>query len=332
MSGSQADLPAAGPAAAHQFSGTAVSLHAPGEMPNAFTRRYDFWDSRYEWRRIFSELFGTFLLVLVAAGGGMVNARFGDHAIPSTALVVAPALMVTAIILFMGAVSGAHLNPAVSVAFALRGDFPWQRVPGYVVAQFAGAVAATLLLWALIGKHGSAGMTLPGPGVSTVTALLFEALLTVGLVSTILGTASGAQQVGPFAAIAVGSYIALAGLWGAPVSSASMNPVRSLGPALVLGDWKAWWAYLVGPTAGGVIAVGIAYILRGPGGGTHGTQAAQGTLGLLWVPGRSDQPMPAQDHRHQASGGPQEGGTGEAASGGTGGERGNETGGGVGHG
>jgi aquaporin Z len=288
MSGSQADLPAAGPAAAHQFSGTAVSLHAPGEMPNAFTRRYDFWDSRYEWRRIFSELFGTFLLVLVAAGGGMVNARFGDHAIPSTALVVAPALMVTAIILFMGAVSGAHLNPAVSVAFALRGDFPWQRVPGYVVAQFAGAVAATLLLWALIGKHGSAGMTLPGPGVSTVTALLFEALLTVGLVSTILGTASGAQQVGPFAAIAVGSYIALAGLWGAPVSSASMNPVRSLGPALVLGDWKAWWAYLVGPTAGGVIAVGIAYILRGPGGGTHGTQAAQGTLGLLWVPGRSD--------------------------------------------
>jgi aquaporin Z len=332
MTGSQADLPAAGPAAAHQFSGTAVSLHAPGEMPNAFTRRYDFWDSRYEWRRIFSELFGTFLLVLVAAGGGMVNARFGDHAIPSSALVVAPALMVTAIILFMGAVSGAHLNPAVSIAFALRGDFPWHRVPGYVVSQFAGAVAATLLLWALIGKHGSAGMTLPGPGVSTVTALLFEALLTVGLVSTILGTASGAQQVGPFAAIAVGSYIALAGLWGAPVSSASMNPARSLGPALVLGDWKSWWAYLVGPTAGGVIAVGIAYILRGPGGGTHGTQAAQGTLGVLWVPGRSDQPMPAQDHPHQASGAPQQGGTGEPDSGGTGGQRGQESGGGAGHG
>jgi aquaporin Z len=308
MSGSQAD-PAAGPSAAHQFSGTAVSLHTPGEMPNAFTRRYDFWDSRYEWRRIFSELFGTFLLVLVAAGGAMVNARFGHRAIPTTALAVAPALMVMAIILFMGAVSGAHLNPAVSIAFALRGDFPWQRVPGYVVSQFAGAVAATLLLWALIGKHGSAGMTLPGPGVSTVTALLFEALLTVGLVSTILGTASGAQQVGPFAAIAVGSYIALAGLWGAPVSSASMNPARSLGPALVLGDWTSWWAYLVGPTAGGIIAVGIAYILRGPGGGTHSIQAAQGTLGVLWVPGRSGQPLPAQGYPHQASG-PQGGGTG----------------------
>jgi aquaporin Z len=325
MSGSQADPPAAGRSAARQFSGTAVSLHAPGELPNAYTRRYDFWDSRYEWRRIFSELFGTFLLVLVAAGGGMVNARFGGRAIPTAALVVAPALMVTAIILFMGAVSGAHLNPAVSIAFALRGDFPWQRVPGYLISQFAGAVAATLLLWALIGKHGPAGLTLPGPGVSTVTALLFEAVLTVGLVSTILGTASGAQQVGPFAAIAVGSYIALAGLWGAPVSSASMNPARSLGPALVLGDWKSWWAYLIGPTAGGVIAVGIAYILRGPGGGTHSVQAAQGTLGVLWVPGRGDQPMPAQDHLHQASGSPGEGGAGEAGSGGTGGERGNET-------
>ena len=331
MSGSQADPPAAGPSAAHQFSGTAISLHAPGELPNAFARRYDFWDSRYEWRRIFSELFGTFLLVLVAAGGGMVNARFGGHAIPTTALVVAPAMMVMAIILFMGAVSGAHLNPAVSIAFALRGDFPWQRVPGYVVSQFAGAVAATLLLWALIGKHGSAGLTLPGPGVSTVTALLFEALLTVGLVSTILGTASGAQQVGPFAAIAVGSYIALAGLWGSPVSSASMNPARSLGPALVLGDWASWWAYLVGPMAGGAIAVGIAYVLRGPGGGTHSIQAAQGTLGVLWVPARSDQPMPAQDPPHPA-GGPQGGGVGGTGDGGTGGARGNEPGGEAGHG
>ena len=96
----------------------------------------------------------------------------------------------------MGAVSGAHLNPVVSVAFALRGDFPWRRVPAYVVAQFAGAVLATLLLWALIGKQGGAGLTLPGPGISTVTAMLWEVVLTVGLVSIILGTASGAQAVG----------------------------------------------------------------------------------------------------------------------------------------
>jgi len=268
-----------------------VALRSIGQ-PNSARRQVDFLDDSYEWRRVFSEVFGTFLLVLAAAGGGMVNARFGGHVTGSAALVVAPALTVMAIILFMGAVSGAHLNPAVSLAFALRGDFPWKRLPGYVGAQAAGAVLATLLLWGLVGKHGSAGLTLPGPGISAGTAMIWEAVLTVGLVSVILGIASGAQQVGSFAAIGVGSYIALAGLWGSPVSGASMNPVRSLGPALVLGDWTAWWAYLAGPVAGAVIAVGIAYILRGPGGGTQGTEAAQGTLGTLWRPERIGPPMP----------------------------------------
>jgi len=253
--------------------------------PNSIVRQFNFWDDRYEGRRLFAELLGTFFLVLVAAGAGMVNARFGGNAVPAAARVVAPALMVMAIILFMGTVSGAHLNPVVSAAFALRGDFPWRRVPAYVVAQFIGGVLATLLLWALIGRHGSAGLTLPGPGIPVPVAMVWELVLTTGLVSVILGTASGAQQVGAFAAIAVGSYIALAGLWGAPVSGASMNPARSLGPALVLGDWHAWWAYLVGPAVGAALAVGIAQILRGRGGGTHSQQAAQGTIGLQWRPG-----------------------------------------------
>ena len=139
-----------------------VALRSFGQ-PNATARQFDFWDDTFEWRRIFSELLGTFLLVLVAAGGGLVNARFGGHAVPADAQVVAPALMVMAIILFMGAVSGAHLNPAVSIAFALRGDFPWKRLPWYVAAQFAGAVAAPLVLWAVVGRHGAAGLTLPGP-------------------------------------------------------------------------------------------------------------------------------------------------------------------------
>ena len=250
---------------------------------------------------MFAEVLGTFFLVLAAAGGGMVNARFGGHAIPATARVVAPALTVMAIILAMGTVSGAHLNPVVSAAFALRGDFPWRRVPAYVVAQFTGAILATLLLRGLIGRHGSAGLTLPGAGITTPVALIWEMVLTTGLVSVILGTASGAQQVGAFAAIGVGSYIALAGLWGAPVSGASMNPARSLGPALVLGDWTAWWAYLAGPAAGAVLATGIAQILRGPGGGRQSRWAAQGTLGTLWRPGPAGAPPgpgdpPAADH------------------------------------
>jgi len=269
------------------------------ELPNAAVRRYDFWDSTYEWRRLFSELLGTFFLVTVGVGGGMVAARFGGAAVPGPVRAVSPGLMVMAIILFMGAVSGAHLNPAVSVAFALRGDFPWRRVGPYIAAQFAGAVLATLLLEALIGKHGSAGLTLPGPGVSTGTALAWEALLTTGLVSVVLGTASGAQQLGPIAALGVGSYIILAGLFGGPVSGASMNPARSLGPALVLGDWTSWWAYLIGPMIGAGLAVAFAYVLRGPGGGTAGTHAAQGTLGVLWRPGRIGQPQDAPSHPPQ---------------------------------
>jgi aquaporin Z len=259
-------------------------------QPNSVAGEFDFWNDRYEGRRLFSELLGTFFLVLVAVGGGMVSARFGGNAVPYGAKVVSPALMVAAIILFMGTVSGAHLNPAVSIGFALRGDFPWKRVPAYIAAQFTGAILATLLLWGLIGRQGSAGLTLPGSGISATTAMVWELVLTTGLVSVILGTASGAQQVGPLAAIGVGSYIALAGLWGAPVSGASMNPARSLGPALVLGDGAAWWAYLAGPVAGSVIAVGIAHVLRGRGGGRSGVEAAQGTLGIRWRPGPLQRP------------------------------------------
>ena len=271
-----------------------VGLHI-FELPNAAVRRYDFWDSSYEWRRLFSELLGTFFLVTVGVGGGMVAARFGAAAVPGPVRAVSPGLMVIAIILFMGAVSGAHLNPVVSLAFALRGDFPWRRVGPYIVAQFAGAVLATLLLEALIGKQGSAGLTLPGPGISTGAALAWEVLLTTGLVSVVLGTASGAQQLGPIAALGVGSYIILAGLFGGPVSGASMNPVRSIGPALVLGDWASWWAYLIGPVIGAVLAVAFAYVLRGPGGGEAGTRAAQGTLGTSWRPGRIGRPASSPD-------------------------------------
>jgi aquaporin Z len=276
--------------------GTALAAvaHARGQLqrslgtPNSMLEEFDFWDGRYEARRLFSELLGTFFLVLVAVGGGMVGARFGGAAVPYGALVVAPGLMVAAIILFMGAVSGAHLNPAVSIAFALRGDFPWRRVPAYIAAQLSGAVLAPLLLWALLGRQGAAGLTLPGPGISTPTAMIWEIVLTTGLVSTILGVSSGAQQVGPMAAIGVGGYIALAGLWGSPVSGASMNPARSLGPAFVLGDWTSWWAYLLGPIVGGMIAVGFAFVLRGAGGGRSGRDAAQGTLGETWTTGPID--------------------------------------------
>jgi aquaporin Z len=234
-----------------------------------------FYDSSQEWRRLFSELLGTFLLVLVAAGGGVVNA-VSHGQISRTAAVIAPGLMVLAMILFMGAVGGAHLNPAVSLGFALRRDFPWGRVPGYIAAQLVGATAACLVLRAMFGNVGQLGATVPGPGISTLQATVIEALLTFGLLSTILGTASGAQNVGTLSAIAVGAYIALAGLWASPISGASMNPARSFGPALVGGTWTSFWAYVVGPLVGALLAVGVAWLLRGAGGDVSARRAAQG--------------------------------------------------------
>jgi len=237
-----------------------------------------FDDPSLEWRRLVAELVGTFFLVLVAAGAVVVGAvSHGD--VSRSAAVTAPGLLVMAIILSIGDVSGAHLNPAVTLAFSLRGDFPWRRVPGYVLAQCAGAILACLVLWGMYGKVGALGATEPGASIHDWQAMLTELVLTVGLVTTILGTASRAQNVGHLSAVAVGGYIALAGLWSSPISGASMNPARSLGPDVTLGDVRHLWVYLVGPAAGAVLAVGIAWLLRGRGGDTGGRAAARGTGG-----------------------------------------------------
>ncbi len=252
-------------------------LGLSGLPKNVVERLTDFNNPKQEWRRLFSEVMGTFLLLLVAAGAGMMNAEFGNP-ISRTAAVVAPGLMVMAMILFMGRVSGAHFNPAVSIAFALRGDFPWRRVPGYIVAQFIGAVLAVLFLQAVIGSSASNGATYPAETTTHMAAFLMEVVLTFGLVSVILGTASGAQNIGIIGALGVGGYVALAGLWASPLSGASMNPIRSLAPDLVANDFTAYWVYLAGPLLGACLAVVAAYVLRGRGGGVAGSQAAQGAL------------------------------------------------------
>ena len=256
----------------------AVSLAHPGDTLESLEEVFaDFRDPRQEWRRLVSELLGTFFLVLVAAGGGMMGQAF-PGTISRTAAVVAPGLMVLAIILFMGKVSGAHLNPAVSVGFALRGDFPWWRVPGYIVVQLGGAALAAWFLQAVVHVSASYGSNYPAAGYSSMSAFWMEFILTLGLVSVILGTASGAQNIGIVGAFGVGGYIALAGLWGSPISGTSMNPARTFGPDLVGRDWTAYWVYVAGPVAGAVVAVAAAFVLRGKGGGKDGSGAAQGAL------------------------------------------------------
>jgi aquaporin Z len=216
---------------------------------NLIDRITDFNDPRQEWRRLFSELLGTFFLVLAAAGGGMMSHAF-PGVISHTAAVTAPALTVMAIILFMGKISGAHLNPAVSIAFALRRDFPWNRVPGYIVVQLAGATLAALVLHAIVNVSASYGSNYPAKGYSAGAAFWMELILTTGL----------------------------AGLWGSPISGASMNPARTFGPDLASTTFTSYWVYIAGPIAGAAIAVVIAFVLRGRGGGKSGAGAAQGDL------------------------------------------------------
>ena len=238
----------------------------------------DFQDPKQEWRRLFSELLGTFFLVLVAAGGGMMGQAFPDT-ISRTAAVTAPGLMVMAIILFMGKVSGAHLNPAVSLAFAARGDFPWRRVPGYIVVQLVGATLAALFLRAVIDVSATYGSNYPASGYSSMAAFWMEFILTLGLVSVILGTASGAQNIGIVGAFGVGGYIALAGSVGQP----DLGHVDEPGPHVRSRPRRTRLDRLLGVRrrsdrrrrGGGRLC---AFVLRGYGGGKAGSGAAQGAL------------------------------------------------------
>jgi aquaporin Z len=211
-------------------------------------------------RRLGAEAFGTFALVFVAVGGDAM-AAISDGAISQAARAVAPAMMVAALIYALGDSSGAHFNPVVSLAFTLRRLFPIRWLLPYWSAQLTGALVASVVIAILFGDAIDAGVSTPH--VAAGTALALETILTLLLVTVILGTADRHRIVGPDAALAVGATIALAGLIAGPIEGASMNPARSLAPALIAGDLASVWIYLLGPTIGAAIAVGVAWFLHG---------------------------------------------------------------------
>jgi aquaporin Z len=213
-----------------------------------------------EFQKLLAEVVGTFALTFVS-GGGIIISTISNGEIPLLAHYVAAGLIISAMIYALGSTSGAHFNPTVTLAFAMRRDFPWKRVPGYWIAQLLGAVIAAFLLRLLFGDVEHLGATLPHYGV--ILSCIIEVVLTFFLVTVILGVAAKGELVGNNVAIAVGATIVLCGIFAGPISGASMNPARSLGPFLVSGQLGDAWVYIVGPFAGALLAVGMAWLLRG---------------------------------------------------------------------
>ena len=202
-------------------------------------------------RRIVAEGIGTFFLVLVGPGAAMVDAAT-EGTIGHSGVALAFAFVVLAMIYAIGHISGAHINPAVTVGFWAAGRFPGRDVGGYVLGQCAGAVAASLVLRAILGPAAIFGATVPK--IPLPGAFLIEWLLSFALMFVIMAVATDERVGGGFAGLAVGLTVGFAALMGGPLTGASLNPARSLGPALASGAWEAHWLYWVAPITAMVAA------------------------------------------------------------------------------
>jgi aquaporin Z len=212
-------------------------------------------------RRLLAELFGTFSLTAIAAGADVAGHLTGGE-VSAAARAVAPGLLVMALVYALGDASGAHFNPAVTLAFTARRLFPVPWLFAYWLTQVVGALLAGVALALLFPATASAGVSVPH--VDHGIAFAIEIFLSMLLVIVILGTADRSQIVGPNAAIAVGATIALSGLIALPLTAVSMNPARSIGPALASGRLDDLWLYVAGPIIGALLAVGLARALHGP--------------------------------------------------------------------
>jgi aquaporin NIP len=210
-------------------------------------------------KEAFAEIIGTFFLVFFICGAIIVNSLNGDI-VGHVGISLVCGFVVTAIVLAIGHISGAHVNPAVTIALAVTNRLGWKRVPIYIVAQIAGAILASLLLKFLVGEGGTIGMTLPAGSV--MQSLLMEITLTATLLFVVLAVATDPRANAQLASIAIGATIAIDVFVGGPISGASMNPARSLGPALVAGELEHLWLYIVGPIVGACVGA-FAYLFVG---------------------------------------------------------------------
>jgi MIP family channel proteins len=210
-------------------------------------------------RSLVAEAIGTFALVFAGAGAVMVDAK--THQLGHVGVAITFGLVIMAMIYAVGHISGAHFNGAVTFAFALTRHFPWNRAAGYWAAQLIGALAAATLLRASLGNIAHVGGTLPSG--SQAQSFLWEFVMTAFLMFVILAVATDTRAVGEAAAIAIGATIGLDAMFGGPISGASMNPMRSAGPAIVSGDLHALWLYLVAPPLGAAVGALTYQFVRG---------------------------------------------------------------------
>jgi aquaporin NIP len=199
-----------------------------------------------------AEFIGAFAIVFAGAGAIMVNATTG--ALGHVGIALTFGLVVGAMIFATGHISGAHFNPAVTIAFAATKKFPWDRVPKYVASQVAGAITGSAVLWWILGDAGNSGATLPAEFISPVQLIVIEAILSFFLMLVISAVATDSRAVGPLSGVAIGSTVALDAMMGGPLTGASMNPARSIGPALFDGDLQWLPHYILAPIFGAVLA------------------------------------------------------------------------------
>jgi aquaporin NIP len=213
------------------------------------------------WRRAAAEALAAFALVAAGCGAIVANTQY-QGALGAVGISLTFGLVIMVMVYATGHLSGAHINPAVTIGFTLTRHFPPRDALAYVAAQLAGALAAALILLVLWpDKPADLGATVPTVAVGR--AFLYELLLTAILMFVIMAVATDTRAVGSAAALAIGGTIALDALFGGPVTGASMNPARSFGPALVSGEWRDFWVYVAGPVTGSALGAFAYQLIRG---------------------------------------------------------------------
>ena len=212
-------------------------------------------------KKYIAESMGTFAMVFCGCGAMAIN-EITNGAITHPGVAITWGLIVMAMIYAFGEISGAHFNPAVTIGFAYAKKFPWKKVPQYIISQFIGALIAALILWFLFPESETLGSTFPADGFEPYKAFVLELLLTFFLMVVIINVSTGSKEIGTMAAIAVGGVILLEAMFAGPITKASMNPVRSLAPALVSGNLQHLWLYLTAPVIGALLAISSCKLVK----------------------------------------------------------------------